>query len=64
MCSRAQSMMNQIRTWMRKTEIGSHRKRKNTAHADKQPNSMHSDSGSKKMVWGHIADRNFVHLKN
>ena len=63
MCSSIQSMMNQSKTWTRKNEIGSQRSRKLTAQAVKMPSSMHSDSGSSKMVCGHMAARSLIHLK-
>ena len=48
---------------MKKKHKGSHLKTWRTAQAVIAPNTMHSENGSQNVVKGHMADRNFVHLK-
>ena len=63
MCSSAQSMRNQARTWTRKKDSGSHLRRKEAAQAESAPSSMHSDTGSKRSSTGHMAMRSLAHLR-
>ena len=62
MWMRTQSQMNQTRTWMRKTAMGSHRKRKEVDQAASTPSNMHSEIGSKTIVIGVDDTCSFRHL--